>query len=232
MEGSRTVLIVDDEPPILRFLRAALETAGFAVAEAASGRRALDLAALRKPDVILLDLGLPDMDGLEVIGRLREWTAAPIIVVTVRGSESDKIAGLDRGADDYLTKPFGVPELLARIRVALRHAQRRREDPEPVYRRGELVIDLAAHRVWQRKKELRLSPLQYALLSALVRNAGRVVAQRKLLQELWPEGGSSPEALRILVHQTRHRIEPEPARPRFLKTEPAVGYRLEVPDDE
>ncbi|MBI5625326.1 MAG: response regulator [Elusimicrobia bacterium] len=225
------VLVVDDETAIRRFLRAALEESGFAVLEAFNGRMALELAATKKPGVILLDLGLPDMDGLEVLKRLREWTSAPIIVVSVRSDESDKIEALDRGADDYLTKPFGVEELLARIRVALRHAESAREDAPPVYKHGDLKIDLTSRRVWLGKKEVRLSPLQYSLLAALVRNAGRVVSQKQLLKELWPDTESNPEALRILVHQTRHRIEREPVRPRHLKTEPAVGYRLEAPDD-
>lgn len=179
----------------------------------------------------MLDLGLPDIEGLEVLKRLRGWTAAPVIVVSARGDESDKIAGLDRGADDYLTKPFGVEELLARIRVALRHAERTTQDPAPVYKHDDLKVDLMKRRVWLGKNEVHLSPLQYVLLSALVRNAGRVVGQRQLIEEIWPEGGSTPESLRILVHQTRHRIEREPVRPRHLKTEPAVGYRLEAPED-
>ncbi|MFA6003072.1 MAG: response regulator [Elusimicrobiota bacterium] len=231
MNGSaQTIMVVDDEIAILRFLRAALEESGFAVIEASSGRRALDLAASRKPEVILLDLGLPDMDGLDVLKRLREWTSAPVIVVSVRGDESDKIEGLDCGADDYLAKPFAIEELLARIRVALRHREMLREDPLPIYQHGDLKIDLRARRIWAGKKEVRLSPLQYALLAALVRSAGRVVSQRQLLKEIWPDGGSNPEALRILVHQTRHRIERDPVRPRHLKTEPAVGYRLESSD--
>ncbi len=230
-ERAACVLVVDDERAIQRFLRASLEDAGFSVIEASTGKSALELAIAKKPDVILLDLSLPDMDGLDVLTRLREWSSAPVIVVSARGEESDKIAGLDQGADDYLIKPFGVDELLARIRVALRHAQRAARDPEPVYTHGDLKIDLTLRRVWLAKKEVRLSPLQYNLLAALVRNAGRVVAQKQLLKELWPEGGSTPEALRILVHQTRHRIEKEPVRPRHLKTEPAVGYRLEASDE-
>ena len=225
------ILVVDDERAIQRFLRASLEENGFAVFEATTGRAALDLAAARKPEVILLDLSLPDMDGLEVLERLREWTSAPIIIVSARGEQSDRIIGLNSGADDYLIKPFGVEELLARIRVALRHARQAARDPEPVYEHGDLKIDLSMHRVWISRKEVRLSPLQYTLLAALVRGAGRVVSQKQLLKEIWPDGGSTPEALRILVHQTRHRIEKEPVRPRHLKTEPAVGYRLESPDE-
>ena len=230
-ERTPVILVVDDERAIQRFLRPSLEENGFVVLEASNGKSALELAVARKPDVILLDLSLPDMDGLEVLKRLREWTSAPVIVVSARGEESDKIAGLDRGADDYLIKPFGVEELLARIRVALRHAERAARDPQPVYEHGDLKVDLTLRRVWLAKKEVRLSPLQYALLSALVRDAGRVVGQKQLLKEIWPEGGSTPEGLRILVHQTRHRIEKEPVRPRHLKTEPAVGYRLEPPDE-
>ncbi|UPT75312.1 MAG: response regulator [Elusimicrobiota bacterium] len=224
------VLIVDDEPAIRRFLRPALEENGYAVLEATTGKSALEAAVAKKPDVVLLDLSLPDQDGLDVLKRLREWSSAPVIVVSARGEETDKIAGLDRGADDYLTKPFGVEELLARIRAALRRAENAARDPEPVYEHGDLKIDLTARRVWVGKKEARLSPLQYALLAALVRRAGRVVSQKDLLKELWPDGGSTPEALRILVHQTRHRIEKEPVRPKHLKTEPAVGYRLEAPE--
>lgn len=228
---TKKILVVDDERAILRFLRASLEEGGFEVVEATTGKEALELAAAKKPDVVLLDLSLPDMDGLEVLKRLREWTAAPVIVVSARGEESDKIAGLDRGADDYLTKPFGVEELLARIRVALRHAERAARDPEPLYEHGDLKIDLTLRRVWVGKKEVRLSPHQYELLALLARSAGRVVGQGQLLKAIWPDGGSTPEALRILVHQTRHRIEREPVRPRHLKTEPAVGYRLEAPDE-
>ncbi len=230
-ERTATVLVVDDERAILRFLRPSLEADSFTVLEASNGKSALELALAKKPDVILLDLSLPDMDGIEVLKRLREWTSVPVIVLSARGQESDKILGLDGGADDYLTKPFGVEELLARIRVALRRAERLARDPEPVYEHGDLKIDLTVRRVWLSKKEVRLSPLQYTLLAALVRSAGRVVGQKQLHKEIWPEGGSTPESLRILVHQTRHRIEKEPVRPRHLKTEPGVGYRVEAPDE-
>ncbi|MEK9144014.1 MAG: response regulator [Elusimicrobiota bacterium] len=230
-ERSATVLVVDDERAILRFLRPSLEANAFIVLEASTGRSALELVVAKKPDLILLDLSLPDMDGIEVLKRLREWTSAPVIVLSARGQESDKISGLDGGADDYLTKPFGVEELLARIRVALRRVERLARDPEPVYEHGDLKIDLTVRRVWLAKKEVRLSPLQYTLLAALVRSAGRVVGQKQLHKEIWPEGESTPESLRILVHQTRHRIEKEPVRPRHLKTEPGVGYRLEAPDE-
>jgi len=228
----RVILVVDDEMPILRFLRASLQDAGFRVHEATTGRAALDAAASRKPDVVLLDLGLPDMDGLDVLKNLRQWTQAPVIVLSARGQESDKIAGLDSGADDYLTKPFGVEELLARIRVALRHAQRVGKEPEPIYEHGDLKVDLTLRRVWLGKKEVRLSPLQYNLLAALVRNSGRVVGQGQLLKTVWgDDADATSESLRILVHQLRHRIERDPVRPRHLKTEPGIGYRLEAPED-
>jgi two-component system KDP operon response regulator KdpE len=227
-----TILIVEDELPIIRFLRASLAERGYRLIEAASGRAALDLAASRKPELILLDLGLPDMEGLDVLNRLRQWSSAPVIVLSARGREEEKIAGLDAGADDYLAKPFGVEELLARIRAALRRAETRAGEAEPVYQRGELKVDLAARRVWLGKKEVRLSPMQHAFLAVLARHAGRVVLQGQLLKELWgAEGGGSPESLRLLVHEIRHRIERDPVRPRHLKTEPGVGYRLESPDE-
>jgi two-component system KDP operon response regulator KdpE len=227
----KTVLVIDDELPILRFLRASLSEAGMRVLEATNGRAALEVAAAKKPDVILLDLGLPDMDGLDVLRRLREWSAAPIIILSARGQETDKIAGLDSGADDYLTKPFSVDELMARIRVSLRHADSAGKEPEPVYKHDDLKVDLSLRRVWVGKKEVRLSPLQYSVLAVLVRNSGRVVSQRQLLKEAWGEQGeSTPESLRIIVHQLRHRIERDPVQPRHLKTEPGVGYRLESDD--
>ncbi len=227
-----TILIVEDELPIIRFLRASLEERGYRLMEATSGQAALDLAASRKPELVLLDLGLPDMEGLEVLSRLRQWSSAPVIVLSARGREAEKIAGLDAGADDYLSKPFGVEELLARIRAALRRRESRAGESEPVYRSGELKLSLAARRVWLGKKEARLSPMQHAFLAVLARHAGRIVLQGQLLKELWgSEGGGSPESLRLLVHEIRHRIERDPVRPRYLKTEPGVGYRLESPDE-
>ena len=231
--SERTILVIEDEMPILRFLRSSLQENGFRVIEAADGRSALDLAVSRKPDMVLLDLMLPDMDGIEVLKRLRQWTAAPVIILSARGQESDKIAGLDAGADDYLTKPFGVEELLARMRVAFRHAEQGPQDQPPVYEHETLKVDLAARRVWVRKKDVHLSPLQYDLLAVLVRNAGRVVGQKQLIQSVWHEAGdASPESVRICVHQLRHRIESDPVRPRHIKTEPGVGYRLEAPAEQ
>ncbi|MFI5361628.1 MAG: response regulator [Elusimicrobiota bacterium] len=232
MTSGKTVLIVEDEAAIVRFLRPALAAENFKIFEASRGADALALAAKCKPDVVLLDLGLPDMDGFEVLKGLRRWTSAPVIVLSARGQERDKIAGLDAGADDYLGKPFGVEELLARIRVALRHAERAGAEPDPVYERGDLKIDLARRKVWVGRKETRLSPFQFALLAVLVRNSGRVVSHAQLMKELWPDGDGTPESVRLLVHQLRHRLEREPVRPKHLKTEPGVGYRLESEDED
>ena len=229
MSGPKIVLVVEDEPAIVRFLRPALEENGFKVIDVSRGGAALELAAQAKPDVILLDLGLPDMDGIEVLKGLRRWTSAPVIVLSARGGERDKIAGLDAGADDYLAKPFGVEELLARIRVALRHSGRPAGESEPVFEDGDLKVDLARRKVWIGRKEAHLSPLQFSLLALLVRDAGRVVSHQRLLRELWPEGDGSAESVRLLVYQLRHRLEKDPVRPRHLKTEPGVGYRLEEP---
>ncbi|MFI5345230.1 MAG: response regulator [Elusimicrobiota bacterium] len=228
MSDKKTVLVVEDEAAIVRFLRPALEAQGFRVVDAGRGEDALELAVKLKPDVVLLDLGLPDMDGLEVLKGLRRWTSAPVIVLSARGRERDKIAGLDAGADDYLAKPFGVEELLARIRVVLRHAERAGREPEPVYEHGDLKVDLARRKVWVGRKEAKLTPFQFALVTILVRNAGRVVGHPQIMKELWPQGDGTPESVRLLVHQIRHRLEKDPVRPKHFKTEPGVGYRLET----
>ena len=227
MKGAKTVLVIEDEAAIVRFLRPALEAEGFRVVDVSRGGPALELAAKFKPDVILLDLGLPDMDGLEVLKSLRRWTSAPIIVLSARGEERDKISGLDAGADDYLAKPFGVEELLARIRVALRHAERAAGEDEPIYEHGDLKVDISLRKIWVGRKEERLTPFQFSLLAILVRNAGRVVSHGQFMKELWPDGDGTPEAVRLLVHQIRHRLERDPVRPKHVKTEPGVGYRLE-----
>jgi two-component system KDP operon response regulator KdpE len=230
MKAAKTVLIVEDEAAIVRFLRPALEREGFRVVDASRGGPALELAAKIKPDVVLLDLGLPDMDGLEVLKGLRRWTAAPVIVLSARGEERDKISGLDAGADDYLAKPFGVDELLARIRAALRHAERAGGEAEPVYEHGDLKADIARRKVWVGRKEAHLTPFQFSLFAILVKSAGRVVSHAQFMKELWPEGDGTPESVRLLVHQIRHRLERDPVRPKHLKTEPGVGYRLETED--
>jgi two-component system KDP operon response regulator KdpE len=232
MDDDKTLLVIEDEPAILTFLRSSLEQHGWAVLEARTARIGLDLAAKQKPDAILLDLGLPDKDGLAALKELRKWTSAPVIIISARGQEHDKIAGLDAGADDYLTKPFGINELLARLRVALRHAEQKSEDAPPLYEHAGLKVDLVARKVWLKKKEIHLSPLQYDLLACLVRNAGRVVSQKQLIKEVWGKTRDiTPELVRITVHQLRHKIEPDPVRPRCLKTEPGVGYRLESPEE-
>jgi two-component system KDP operon response regulator KdpE len=228
MKHDKTLLAIEDESAILRFLKSSLEQAGWDMIEAQTAKRGLELAATCRPEVILLDLGLPDQDGLKTLKTLRQWTSAPVIIVSARGQESDKIAGLDAGADDYLTKPFGVAELLARLRVAMRHAKRKPDDVPPVYENEGLRVDLVARRVFLKKKEIHLSPLQYNLLAALVRHAGQVVSQDHLIKAVWGEERDvTPESVRLIVHQLRHRIEADPVRPRLLKTEPGVGYRLE-----
>ncbi len=224
------VLIVEDEPQMVRFLRGSLSTHGYRLVETGTGTDALAQAAARSPDVILLDLGLPDLDGLEVTRRLREWTTVPIIVISARGQDDDKISALDAGADDYLTKPFSVGELLARIRVALRHSAARSADkPEPVFRLEELRVDLAKRQVFLGEREVHLTPTEYKLLTVLIQHAGRVVTHRQLLKEVWgPPHTDNTQYLRVYMAQLRQKLEPNPARPRFLINEPGVGYRLRV----
>ncbi|MCG3203609.1 MAG: KDP operon transcriptional regulatory protein KdpE [Elusimicrobia bacterium] len=232
MDAERTLLIIEDEPAILQFLRSSLEKTGWNIIEATTGRMGLEYAASKKPHVILLDLGLPDQDGLAVLKSLRQWTSAPVIIISARGKENDKIAGLDAGADDYLTKPFSVGELMARLRVAVRHLERGSNDSPPIYEYAGLKVDLVARKVWVRKKETHLTPKQYDLLAVLVRHVGRVVSQKMLIKEVWGDDATAtPETARIFVHQLRQKIEPDPVRPKCLKTEPGVGYRLEAPED-
>jgi two-component system KDP operon response regulator KdpE len=221
------IVVVEDDPQIRRFLRTVLPPEGFEVYEAETGERGLVEAATRKPDLVILDLGLPDLDGVEVVRRLREWSAVPVIVLSARAREQDKIAALDAGADDYLTKPFGAGELLARLRVALRHASSRGAPGEPEFRVGDLVVDLAARRVQLGGAELHLTPIEYRLLAALVRHAGLVVTHRQLLRDVWgPAYVEHTHTLRVHMASLRRKIEREPARPRYLLTELGVGYRL------
>jgi len=224
------VLLVEDEPQMRRVLRVALTSHGYRLLEADSGAAGLAAATTHAPEVILLDLGLPDMDGVEVMRRLREWTRTPVIVISARGQERDKVAALDAGADDYLTKPFGVPELLARIRVARRHRDAAADTPEePAFAVGELRVDIASRQVFSGGEEKRLTPTEYRLLLTLVRHAGRVVTHRQLLAEAWGEAyGTQTQYLRVYMGQLRHKLEPDPARPRYFVTEPGVGYRLRV----
>jgi two-component system KDP operon response regulator KdpE len=226
--GGPVVLVIEDEPPIRRFLRPTLTSQGYRVVESATGEDGLLQAATRQPDLVILDLGLPDLDGFEVIRRLREWTTIPIIVLSARGAESDKVAALDAGADDYVAKPFAVGELLARTRVALRHAASSGLEPgESTFALGTLRVDLGRRRVWVGDAEVRLTPIEYRLLAVLVRHAGKVLTHRQLLQEVWgPAQVEQTHYLRVYMANLRRKLEADPARPRFLRTEPGVGYRL------
>ena len=222
------VLVVEDEPQVMRFLRATLPANGYRMLEAASGASALVETQTRQPDLVLLDLGLPDIDGLEVTRRIREWTSVPIVVISARGQERDKVQALDAGADDYLTKPFGTDELLARMRVALRHAARvAGGGGDTVFEAGELRVDLAARLVFRRGEEVRLTRTEYRLLAALVQHAGKVLTHRQLLREVWGPGATNEtHYLRVYMAQLRQKLEDDPARPRHLLTETGVGYRL------
>ena len=221
------VLIIDDEEAIRRFLRVTLSSQGYTVLEAATGNEGLANAANEKPDVIILDLGLPDLDGVAVTRLLREWTRIPIIILSVRGSEKDKISALDAGADDYLTKPFGVGELLARIRAALRRTVQ--TTGEPVFVAGNLKVDLSRRLVTISGQEVQLTPNEYGLLHALVSNAGKVLTHHHLLREVWgAEYGEEFHMLHVNISNLRRKIESDPARPRYIITEPGVGYRIRV----
>lgn len=222
------VLIVEDEVPMRRFLRALLSGAGYSTAEAGTGEDALLLASQRPPDVVLLDLGLPDMDGQEVLQKLRDWLTAPIIILSVRNQDVQKISALTQGADDYLTKPFSTGELLARIQVALRHAARGTSGGESsVFESGELKIDLATRRVFAKGGEVRLTRIEYKLLTTLVRHAGKVVTHPFLLAEVWgPQQAEKTQHLRVFMAGLRRKIEADPAQPCHLLTEQGVGYRL------
>lgn len=219
------VLVIDDEAAIQRFLKTALDTMEFSVHQATDGHTGLAAAVAVRPDVILLDLGLPDLDGVEVIQRIREWSQVPIIVVSVREREDDKVKALDAGADDYLTKPFGVGELLARIKVALRRSMQ--EAPEPVYRIEELEVDLPHRRVIVRGGEVQLTPTEYELLRMLVVHAGKVLTHSQILKRIWGVGYvEQPHVLRVNISNLRRKIEVDPSRPRYILTEPGVGYRM------
>ena len=220
------VLVVDDEVAIKRFLRVALNGEGFIVLEAGTGQEALLALTLERPDLVLLDLGLPDMDGVEVTRRLREWSQVPVIILSVREQETDKIAALDAGADDYLTKPFGVGELLARIRTVLR--RQAAGSSEPVFTLGDLKVDLANRLVTVDGREVQLTPTEYDLLRALVIQAGKVLTNHQLLRLVWGEGYDDLHILRVNISNLRHKIEPDPSRPTYIHTESGVGYRLKI----
>jgi two-component system, OmpR family, KDP operon response regulator KdpE len=224
------VLCVDDEPQLLRTLGANLRARNYEVDLATSGEQALEMAAASRPDVVILDLGLPGINGLEVIRRLRHWTEVPIVVLSARQGEFDKIAALDAGADDYLSKPFGIGELLARVRAALRRAVPL--DEEPIITTPDLTIDLAGRRVTTRQGDARLTPIEWQLVELLVRNRGRLVTGRELLQQVWgPQYGNETNYLRVHLAHVRRKLEPEPGRPRYFHTEVGLGYRFEPPDD-
>lgn len=219
------VLIVDDEHAIRRFLRAALSAHGYTVYEAASGEEALEAMLTGRPDIVILDLGLPGIDGLEVTRRLREWSTTPVIILSVRNDETEKIQALDAGADDYLTKPFGVGELLARLRVALRH--RTPNLGNVVLSAGDLAVDLSRRLVTLGDEQVQLTPTEYDLLKVLMTHAGKVLTHRQLLREVWGAGyEQETHLLRVNISNLRRKIEPEPARPHFILNEPGVGYRL------
>ena len=223
------ILVIDDEAAIRRLLKISLESEGFDFSQAASGQEGLVAVSSVRPDVIVLDLGLPDLGGLEVLKRVREWSAVPVIILTVKDAETDKVALLDAGADDYITKPFSVPELLARIRVALRHQLP--PGAEPVFRSGPLEVDLTGRTVQVSGRVVKLTATEYEILRLLIQHAGRVVTQRQLLKEIWgPHAVEQTQYLRVYIGQLRKKIESDPSRPRLILTEPAVGYRLAVRD--
>jgi two-component system KDP operon response regulator KdpE len=224
-DAAPRVLVVDDEPAIRRYLRTALGAHGYTVTEAATGQEGLAAAAVNRPDLVILDLGLPDLDGVEVTRRLREWTQLPIIILSVRGQEGDKIAALDAGADDYVTKPFGVGELLARMRVAVRRAAS--PAAGPVIVQGELMVDLARRLVTVAGREVALTPTEYDLLRVLATHAGKVLTHQQLLRQVWGAGYEHEQhLLRVNISNLRRKLEPGKAQPRYVQTEPGVGYRL------
>lgn len=223
-----TVVVVEDDLPIRRFLKSTLEAEGFTVFETERGREGLQLAATRKPELLILDLGLPDMDGIDVIRDLRGWNRIPVLVLSARDAETEKVAALDAGADDYLVKPFGTAELLARVRVALRHS-RRQEDGDPLFRFGNVEMDLAARVVRKDGAEIHLTPIEYRLLTVMATHAGKVLTHRQLLRDVWgPNSVEHSHYLRIYMAQLRQKLEADPAQPAHLLTETGVGYRLQA----
>ena len=223
------ILVIDDEAAIRRFLHSALSSEEFLLHEAESGHGGLSAAASFRPDVILLDLGLPDMDGIEVIRRLREWSQVPVIILSVRDREDDKVVALDAGADDYLTKPFGVGELLARIRASMRRSMT--QTIEPVFTSGDLTIDFTLRRVTAQGAEIQLTPTEYDLLRLLTTHAGKVLTHSQILKQIWGIAyQEQPQVLRVTISNLRKKIERDPSRPRHITTEPGVGYRLKTAD--
>jgi two-component system KDP operon response regulator KdpE len=233
MNPTPHVLVIDDEPQILRAMRTILTEKKFKVTIANRGEEGLALAAANPPDIIILDLGLPDMDGIQVCARLREWTQIPIIILSVRDSEADKVAALDKGADDYLTKPFSIEELLARIRVALRHsAQTQGQAKETVVRAGSLLIDLARYIITRDGEEIKLTATEFKLLAYLAANTGRVLTHQSILRYVWGDAEADHvEYLRVYMRQLRKKLELDPENPKFLLTEPGIGYRFLTGED-
>ncbi len=224
------ILVIEDEAPIRRFLKMSLLDHGFAFSEASTGKEGLSKVASERPDLVILDLGLPDTDGLEVTRQVREWSNVPIIVLSAREKENDKVEALDAGADDYLVKPFGIGELMARLRVALRHANRLSEDQlDSNFSFGDIHIDFAKRQVLRNTEEIHLTPIEYKLLNTLVRYSGKVVTHKHLLRETWGgEYSDETQYLRVYMAQLRKKLELDPAQPKYLMTEPGVGYRLKV----
>lgn len=229
-DSSIVVLVIEDEAPIRRFLKMALTDHGYVFKEALNGKEGLDRIAMERPDVVILDLGLPDMDGLDLVKQLREWSAVPTIILSARGQENDKVEALDAGADDYLTKPFGVPELLARIRVSLRNVARlAAEHTESEFSFGNIRVDLVRRQVFMDESEVHLTRIEYKLLVTLVKYAGKVVTHNQLLKEIWGQGyGEESHYLRVYMAHLRRKLEEDPASPKHLITETGVGYRLKV----
>jgi two-component system KDP operon response regulator KdpE len=231
MAKKTKILVVDDEPKIRMFIRANLEAHGYEVHLAQDGAEAVEMAARLMPDVIVLDINMPRMDGIEACKRIREWSNVPIIILSVREDEKDKVRALNEGADDYVTKPFSMEELLARIRVALRHVSAVTTAPAPIFTAGDLEIDLARRVVKLRGRVIKLTRTEYELLAYLVSNYGKVLTHRELLNNVWgPEYGDEAEYVRVFVNQLRHKIEDDPSNPQYILTEPRVGYRFVKPD--
>ncbi len=227
MSSTPHILVIDDEPQILRAIRTILTEKQFRVTTASRGEEGLTLAATTQPDLIILDLGLPDMDGVQVCMRLREWTQIPIIILSVRDSERDKVAALDMGADDYLTKPFGIEELLARVRVGLRHSASRKGEASQVVNAGPITVDLAWHIVKRGDEQVKLTGREYKLLAYLAANHGRVLTHQSLLTHVWgPADADHTEYLRVYMRQLRKKLEADPERPQYILTEPGIGYRF------
>ena len=227
---SSSILIVEDEPEIRRFLRVTLSNHGFKLFEATKAGEAIEFLEGEQPTLVIMDLGLPDMDGVDLIKRIRDWSTVPIIVLSVRNMESDKIDALDAGADDYVTKPFGVFELMARIRVALRHLElREKEEEASTFSTGDLLVDFSRREIFMANKPVHLTPTEYKLLTLLARNPGKVVSQETLLREVWGPGHSKrSHYLRVYMGNIRQKLEEKPAPPRYVITEPGVGYRLKI----